>query len=686
MHEHSLIIEEYNENNKLKKKKTYYEYETIELSYEKKYKFKCNECQIYNNNIFYGINTNYESKNYEILYPDFKEDFETIILGNLEEKLKYFYNLYVKFSIENENLKKENEKIKKEKLKKEKLKNEIEYMNKNKKLNNEIQNFKKENENLKNENENLKKENEELKLNIENLNSNYENILKKYEKYLNENDNLKLDIYYLKKNKNLRNEKEFNKNIEYDKNNNKNINKNLIEKENENKINLGLNFFNDNYNGAYDIIIDIKSIANLNNEGWEINYSNREFYNSKKDCPTITIGVIGNGNKGKSFFLEKLSDYNIPKGFNVKTKGLSIRYAEKEDHNLTILDSAGQETPLLNNNNEIDNEYLLRDKLNTELFIQKFIILKSKILFIVVGNITLSEQKLITRIKKEGKNKQIFIIHNLQIYQTKDQVEDYIENTLKKMYKIQERIFQNFNGTYEKNTYNKFFVEEEDENENKNIVHLILINDYCENSDYYNLSTFNFIKRELEVVKERQIFPVIEECKKFIFKFSQENFEENIINEDSIELKYIDENTDKLYINNMSIIKLKKLVIDEFGNIDIDNGYNPEYSYYILDDLFYINIEFPGGGDVDIEIKELKNYQLFIINGKLKEDQKINNNTNKIEYKYSTRKNFNFNLLIKIPNNLIYIYDLVANEYNKGLITYKYKIKKIKSYERTDYF
>ena len=254
------------------------------------------------------------------------------------------------------------------------------------------------------------------------------------------------------------------------------------------------------------------------------------------------------------------------------------------------------------------------------------------------------------------------------------------------MYKIQERIFQNFTGTDKKNTYNKFFVEEDDENENKNIVHLILINDYCENNEYYNLSTFNFIKRELEVVKERQIFPVIEECKKFIFKFSQENFEENIINEDSIELKYIDENTDKLYINNFNNIKLKKLVIDEIGNIDIDNGYNPEYSYYILDDLFYINIELPGGGNVKIKNQEIQNYQLFIINGKLNEDNNINNNTNKIEYKYSTRKNFNFNLLIKIPNNLIFIYDYVTNEFKNGILTYKYKIKKIESYERTDYY
>ena len=129
--------------------------------------------------------------------------------------------------------------------------------------------------------------------------------------------------------------------------------------------------------------------------------------------------MIGNGNKGKSFLLEKLSEYQIPKGFNVKTEGLSIRYGEEKDHKLAILDSAGQETPLLKINpktketkkdsnpnglnNDDDNlkelinenkfEEYCRDKLITELFIQKFIIYKSDILIIVIGIMTLNEQQ-----------------------------------------------------------------------------------------------------------------------------------------------------------------------------------------------------------------------------------------------------------------------------------------------------
>ena len=53
--------------------------------------------------------------------------------------------------------------------------------------------------------------------------------------------------------------------------------------------------------------------------------------------------------------MEKLSVYKIPQGFNVKTEGLSIRYGSKKDHIIAILDSAGQETPLLKMSNDYEN-------------------------------------------------------------------------------------------------------------------------------------------------------------------------------------------------------------------------------------------------------------------------------------------------------------------------------------------
>jgi hypothetical protein len=44
----------------------------------------------------------------------------------------------------------------------------------------------------------------------------------------------------------------------------------------------------------------------------------------------------------------------------------------------------------------------------------------------------LSEQKLINRVVNETNNNTIFVIHNLKNLYSKDQIENYIENTFKK--------------------------------------------------------------------------------------------------------------------------------------------------------------------------------------------------------------------------------------------------------------
>ena len=370
---------------------------------------------------------------------------------------------------------------------------------------------------------------------------------------------------------------------------------------------FGIKFETDSKPGDYDIILDITSFQDLINKGWLIYYNLKEGkkkYQEKKEESTIIVGVIGNGNKGKSFFLEKLSGYDIPKGFNTKTKGLSIRYGTSSDHNVAILDSAGQETPLLkvtndnkinekilegdindkeeininqkeekddentkniqnqanekyleqkvkkeanenaqNNNSEkkeqleeedIEFEQYSRDKLITEFFLQKFIIWKSNILILVVGSISLTEQKLLSRVRAEvesmDKDKQIYVIHNLKNFSTQEQVNDYIENTLKKLYKIEieEIKKQNImkkNGEKEdddNNYFNTFFVEK-----GKKVIHFLFINEYSEKAKYYNVPTIEFIQKEIEVIKIRNNFSIIDDCKKFLVKISEEIMEEN---------------------------------------------------------------------------------------------------------------------------------------------------------------
>ena len=221
-------------------------------------------------------------------------------------------------------------------------------------------------------------------------------------------------------------------------------------------------------------------------------------HKNEKEEKSIILGVLGNNNKGKSFLLSRISKIDLLIGKSIETKGLSVKYPKLEGYNkrqIILLDSAGLETPVLKKENDVEkNEIIIenkkneelalnnneeeqklkeeiiekekyeenkiiiekkekdilnekeieqnkefkenaRDKIMTELFLQKFIIMVSDILLIVVGKLTYSEQLLINKIKVESKkaNKgRIFIIHNLQEFSLVSEVQDYIRNTLLK--------------------------------------------------------------------------------------------------------------------------------------------------------------------------------------------------------------------------------------------------------------
>ena len=158
----------------------------------------------------------------------------------------------------------------------------------------------------------------------------------------------------------------------------------------------------------------------------------------------------------------------IPTGYSVETKGISIKYAEKgkgQEEGLCILDSAGHEAPLLlpnvidipkneisviNNIKNVDNdqkleeyikrdeeEELSKDKANTERFVERLIISLSDMIILVMGKLTRTEQRLINRIKEEAKNSEIskvtkiIIVHNLSQYHKIEEVKRHISNYLK---------------------------------------------------------------------------------------------------------------------------------------------------------------------------------------------------------------------------------------------------------------
>ena len=229
---------------------------------------------------------------------------------------------------------------------------------------------------------------------------------------------------------------------------------------------------------AYDVVIDVNAISNIT-KGWDVKMSEkgRQRYQEQSGKKSCVVGVVGNKNKGKSFLLTKLAGIKLPSGHSLTTKGLSVKYPTIDQQNIVLLDTAGLETPITSSTEVYDLKKELENKLAeekkefdesleglpdddgskerkekehednlrreilskfttdkqiTEYFLQTFILQESHILIFLVEQLTYSDQKLLNRIKNECKGKKLFVVHNLYTLTTKQQVEEYIQNTLMK--------------------------------------------------------------------------------------------------------------------------------------------------------------------------------------------------------------------------------------------------------------
>ena len=345
----------------------------------------------------------------------------------------------------------------------------------------------------------------------------------------------------------------------------------------------------------YDVIIKINLFNELMMDGWEISYS-KEKYEQNINTKLIPISLIGESNRGKSYLLGRICNIDLPIGFNEKTEGISVKYLIIDQLNCALIDSAGGQTPIIkdNKNNkyfikfikdflieeeekklknegknkeeieiiieenkkaEIDIEEIknkkenlfnrclkkiISDKTITEQFIKDFAIFKSKIILIIVGQLTISEQLMINNIKEFDKNddkKEIIIIHNLLNFVKKTQVEDYINNVLKKSiyFNLEERQItemDNENENIKINVNNKYFIEnyyDEINKKSRTIRHLIIANDSKESEagNYYNYSSINFIRNIIVTVSDQKNFDIIKELKEFFIQESNKYLETN---------------------------------------------------------------------------------------------------------------------------------------------------------------
>ena len=607
-----------------------------------------------------------------------------------------------------------------------KLKKEIEERDK------KINSITNEKEQYKADAEKLKSENEELKNNLKNIQINYQSEKSQYQVSIKELKNI---ISELKKNKKLENEKEIKNLLEKIENlqNENQINKNKLEKILENA-DKSSKYENRNKEDFYDLIIKCNSIMGLKS-GWEVvmTEKGKKKYDEHKNTKYTKIGVIGSENRGKSTILSDFSKIELPTGVSIKTEGLSIKYPELEEfknRKFILLDSAGLETPILKadniafipeeqeeknankpigtieKNEDIKNgdkkenvhdlfENKSRDIIQLELFLQNFIIKYSDILILILGKLTINEQKLLLKVNSHIKNlnrkEALIVIHNLKEFETRKQVEDYLNEILKKSstFSLEENFDINLEN--EESGWKPLFEPKSD----PKIYHLIYAKKGTEAGDYYNDKAIKYIYQLISLITDKESFDPIE-CIKNYFSEISETILENPIGK--AELMYnedlIDKNDEKDCKNKITKIMLKeqkkeiilkKCLIDELGIVQ-GNSFNAQYSYYITDKNVFVYVELPGkcpSSDKDIEYEDVEidtqpegSYYIIKITGRKKNcfDKIIGTES---ASQFNKRQFGEFNIQIKLDKiNLIEDYEKAIIENGCLLITYEIRKRK----------
>ena len=460
------------------------------------------------------------------------------------------------------------------------------------------------------------------------------------------------------------------------------------------------------FENFYDIIIDINSILKLK-LGWpiEITPQGESKYNEFKNESLVTIGTVGNMNKGKSFILSKLSKIKLPAGVSINTKGLSVKYPELQGHQnrkYILLDSAGFESPILeyqddesiykivkeDKNKEekeegegSDEQQLFREKakdiLITESFLQNFIITTCDILLLIVDNLAYSEQKLINKIKSEikrtRKDKKLFIIHNLKTYRNESQIKNYINNILLKSGTFSLQKHENISSSNEvikgehfTEPLQKGFI---------GVYHLLFAADGSEAGNIYNKYTINFIEHQFNDIIGKKNFDVINEIKRNFSNNSKFFLNEKVEFKDFMDNEEIMKNK-IIKLKEQKELTLKRCFIDEIGIQKFKaGGFEPQYNFFKNGDILEIRVELPGNCSVAVKNPIINNENtIVIINGNKRKDKEPTNPEDNIE---NTRDFGDFSIEIAFRTADYRIKPEIKNkQLVKGLLLLKYDIDK----------
>lgn len=416
----------------------------------------------------------------------------------------------------------------------------------------------------------------------------------------------------------------------------------------------------------YDAIFKCESINTLFKKGWNY-FLNEKFEKRIKDknnkvCPMCFLGET---NKGKTFIINLLTYNNLKSGSEYKTEGISCKFSdfeyeysnnEKNDsvepEKFLLFDTAGRSEPLLIEPNErleikdnlkriVETNY--RDLRISEEFLKNVLIKNSQIIIFVVNQLTLAEQIFLYELKSQPKFEQLFIIHNLFNFQTREDLESYIDSTIVRSiyFDMSKNYFPINHNNKNNNNLPYYFVENQDNNGEKSIInHFILGNIETKDEWINNLNneTINLLKEIMQTCiadSELDIREILEKELKEEAKIDQKTILEDKSDENK-ETKL--ENLPEGYktIGIFTLVKEDKE--DEENKEDKDNksvnnfkgydeskgfnvmGYIPDYIFYKNNQNteFVIEVECSGLEDKDFSIKarESRGKVHFNISGK----------------------------------------------------------------------
>ena len=411
----------------------------------------------------------------------------------------------------------------------------------------------------------------------------------------------------------------------------------------------------------YDVVIDINSIMKLD-KGWNIKYhetDKRRIQDIKKMIESKDknfISILGHSNRGKTYILQKISGQDLHPGYEVTTKGISIKIYGQ---NAILLDTVGTNAPLIVEKGDEDprDKDDFSKKLNemnlcqiiTNYIVQTFVIHYADILICVVGMLTSSEQQFLNKIKKNcsGK-KQLIVIHNLVHFYKKKDIENYVETTLKKsiIHDFEEANIPKFDES--KECFNKYYIEKNNgEGHEFDIKHFLMGNDGNEGTNevrYFNEPTIQFIRDSIDQTVNKKM-NILEQLKEHIKSISSQVLEE--------ELTDVQIRDDRIICNEK--IKPKEVTADELDNIHfIGKEYEPPFRYYKINGKFTIEIQLCCEIDMNtLKVKQKFNKDseefTFIIKGEKSAIEEFDKNNDEEIHELVNKRNWKkFSLEFKV--------------------------------------